>query len=398
MEREEAARVAEAKRRNLLRRELAWLSRGARARTSKPKFHVEAAEALIADEPPARDALELKRAAVARMGKQAVELVGVTVELGGRKILDDVSWIIAPGDRIGVMGENGAGKTTLLKAIEGRIEPTSGYVKLGKTVKTAALSQRLEELDGLDGSQVREVLSRYRTRYTIDGKETTSSQMLERLGFTKAHFMMPISKLSGGQRRRLQLMLTLLEGANVLILDEPGNDMDVDMLAQIESVLDSWPGTLIVVTHDRHLMERVTDDQYAMIDGKIRHMPGGVDQYLELVARREAGSANGTGGTGTSRAADAFAAVDSGQVPRRAADAPNLSNSERQQARRRLASAERRMVAQQERIEAAMRKLADCDPTDYMALTEREAEVEAQRAKLSEIEDEWLEVSELLGE
>ncbi len=405
VEREEAARVAEAKRQNQLRRELAWLSRGARARSTKPKFHVKLAESLIADEPPARDPIELKRAAIARLGKQAVELVGVTKELGGRKVIDNVSWIISPGDRIGILGANGAGKTTLLRIIDGKLEPDSGYVKIGKTVKMAVLSQRLEELDGFGDYQVREVLSRYRTRYVIDGKEITSSQLLERLGFSPAHIMMPVSKLSGGQKRRLQLMLTLLEGANVLILDEPGNDMDVDMLAQMESVLDGWPGTLIMVTHDRHLMERVTDNQFAIIDGHVMHIPGGVDQYLEMMQRGEtglsapvstssdAGSVGKASATGDTVRADGQAEGVDGRADRRV-----LSNSERQEARRRLASAERRMTTQQGRVETAADKLAQCDPTDYASLAECEEELAEQKRRLSEIEDEWLELSELLGE
>ena len=415
VEREEAARVAEVKRQNLLRRELAWLSRGARARATKPKFHVEAAEALIADEPPTRDVLELKRAAAARLGKQAVELVRATKRFGGRAVLDDVSWVIAPGDRIGILGANGAGKTTLLKLIEGAVAAEdspaeltgigieeraknalkldSGYIKIGKTVKLAVLSQRLEELDELGDYRVREVLSRYRTRYTIDGKELSSSQLLERLGFAHAHFQLPISKLSGGQKRRLQLMLTLLSGCNVLILDEPGNDMDIDMLKQMENVLDTWPGTLLMVTHDRYLMEHVTDNQYALVDGKVRHLPRGVDEYLEIVeeeAERQASPDEGA----SAAAGQASAPLQEVDEKTAVKNTP-MSNAERQAARKRLASAERRMETMQGKLAAAKAAFAATDPTDYQGLLGGEAEVARLEAELAALEDEWLELSDL---
>ena len=382
VEREEAARIAEQKRQNLLRRELAWLSRGARARATKPKFHVEAAEALIADVPPIRDTIELKRAAIARLGKQAVDLVNVSKSFEGKLVLDDVSWIIAPGDRVGILGDNGVGKTTLLKLIEGKLEPDSGYVKIGKTVKISVLSQRLEELDEFGDYEVREVLTRYRTHYIIDGKELSSSQLLERLGFNRAHFQLPVSHLSGGQKRRLQLMLVLLEGSNVLILDEPGNDMDVDMLAQIESVLDTWPGTLVLVTHDRHLMERVTDNQFALIDGKIRHLPGGVDEYLRLVSA----------GDPVKR----FGVPAAGSQPREAKDAPGLTNAERQAARKRVASAERKIETAKARLAQAEQALHDADPTDYQELIRCEEEIATLKDRLEDLETEWLELSEAL--
>jgi len=283
VEREEAAQTAAQKRRNLMRKELAWLSRGARARSTKPKFHVEAARALIADEPPVRNSLELRRTAVSRLGKQVVDLVGVSQCFGAVTVLDDVTWLIGPGDRFGILGENGSGKTTLLNVIRGSLEPTSGRVRIGKTVKFAVLSQHLDELNELSGLRMREVLARYKTRYEFDGKELTPAQLLERLGFGSAQLSAFVGDLSGGEKRRLQLMLILLDKPNLLILDEPDNDLDVDMLAVVESLLDTWPGTLLLITHDRYLMERVTDDQFALIDGKIRHVPGGVDEYLRLV-------------------------------------------------------------------------------------------------------------------
>ncbi len=298
VEREEAARVAEAKRRNLMRKELAWLSRQPQARATKAKFRVDAAEALIANEPPVRNSLELRRSAISRLGKQVVDLFDVTERFGDTTVIDHVTWQIGPGDRIGILGENGSGKTTLLKLVMGTLPPTSGEVRIGKTVKFAFLSQHLDELAELSRERVRDVLGRYHTRYEIDGKELTPSQLLERLGFEPAHLNAYVESLSGGQKRRLQLMLILLDRPNVLILDEPDNDLDTDMLAAVESLLDTWPGTLLLITHDRHLMERVTDDQFAVLGGKVRHVPGGVDEYLRLLeqrdaARAEAGAAQG---------------------------------------------------------------------------------------------------------
>jgi ABC transport system ATP-binding/permease protein len=292
VERAEAAQTAEQKRRNLLRKELAWLSRGARARSTKPKFHVEAARALIAEDPPVRNTLELKRAAISRLGKQVVDLIDVTQRFDDQTVIDDVTWRIGPGDRFGILGENGSGKTTLLDVVRGSLEPTSGHVKIGKTVRFAFLSQHLNELNELGGHRVREVLSRYKTRYEFDGKEITPAQLLERLGFETAQLSTVVSDLSGGQKRRLQLMLILLDRPNVLILDEPDNDLDIDMLAVVESLLDTWPGTLLLITHDRYLMERVTDDQFALFDGKIRHVPGGVDEYLRLLDERSEATRN----------------------------------------------------------------------------------------------------------
>ncbi|MEC4183918.1 ABC-F family ATP-binding cassette domain-containing protein, partial [Adlercreutzia sp. R21] len=289
VERDRLQALAEQKRQNALRRELAWLSRGARARATKPKFHVAAAQALIADVPPLRNELELKRMAMARLGKQVVDLQGATLRFGDRVILDDVDWIIGPGDRYGIVGANGIGKTTLLRIIQGLQPLDRGRVKIGQTVRFAVLSQHLDELTKLGDDRVRQVIARYSRRTMLDGKEMTPGQLLERLGFTKDDQNEPVCDLSGGQKRRLALMLILLDEPNVLILDEPGNDLDTDMLAAVESLLDGWPGTLLLVTHDRYLMERVTDHQFALIDGKVRHLPGGVDEYLRL--EEEAGVA-----------------------------------------------------------------------------------------------------------
>ena len=213
------------------------------------------------------------------------------ITVAGRKILDDVTWLIGPGDRFGIVGANGAGKSTLLKLIDGTLTPTAGHVNIGKTVKFAVLSQRLDELEKLGKYKIKEVLSRYKPSYIVDGKEVTPGQLMERLGFESAQLMTPIRDLSGGQKRRMQLLLILLDEPNVLIMDEPGNDLDTDMLAVMEDLLDTWPGTLIVVSHDRYLLERVTDQQLALIGGKVRHLPGGVDDYLDMIEKSEDRSA-----------------------------------------------------------------------------------------------------------
>ena len=392
VERAEAAQTAEQKRQNLMRKELAWLSRGARARATKPKFHVAAAEALIADEPPMRNTIELKRSAMSRLGKQVVDLIGVSERFGDKTVIDDVTWLIGPGDRFGILGENGSGKTTLLNIIQGALEPTSGHVKVGKSVKFAVLSQHLNELNALGDSRVREVLSRYNTRYEIDGKELTPAQLLERLGFSAAQLSTPVSDLSGGQKRRLQLMLILLDKPNVLILDEPDNDLDIDMLAVIESLLDSWPGTLLLITHDRHLMERVTDDQFAVIGGKIRHVPGGVDEYLRLVDGRS-GEVRTVAKAAKTKpkpdAAKASAATDE----RRAAA---VSQAEERGLKKELASTERKLDTLNAKADAIRAEMHTADPADHVALMEIQSRIHGAEREIAELEEKWLELSEKL--
>ncbi len=432
VERDRQAKVAEQKRRNLARKELAWLSRGARARSTKPKFHLEIARELIADEPPARNPLELKRVAVARLGKQVIDVEGATVNLGGKRILDDATLLIGPGDRIGILGENGAGKTTLLRLIAGTLAPSAGRVRTGKTVKIAALSQRLDELANIEGDRVREVLGRYHARYEVDGKSITPAQLLERLGFEKSHLQARIFDLSGGQRRRLQLLLTLLQEPNVLILDEPGNDMDTDMLAVMEDLLDSWPGTLIVVTHDRYLMERVTDDQYSLIDGKIRHVPGGVDEFLRTVAERarlaEAGGSSAasssnarkggnsggarntqSGGSSSPSSNRSSSASNANSAPSASCDtpraakntsenAPALTGGEAYRVRKELASVERKLATLEKQREQAKADMLAVNPSDFVTLGKKQAQLNELDAQASELEELWLELSEKLGD
>ncbi len=389
VERAEAARTAEQKRQNLMRKELAWLARGPKARSTKPKFRVDAAQALIADEPPVRDSIELKRTAMSRLGKQVVDLIDVTQSYGDKRILDDVTWHVGPGDRFGILGVNGSGKTTLLNVIQGKLTPTAGRVRIGKTVKFAFLSQHLDELDELAGSRVREVLSRYHTRYEFDGREMTPAQLLERLGFESAQLNAIVGDLSGGQKRRLQLMLILLDKPNVLILDEPDNDLDIDMLAVVESLLDSWPGTLFLITHDRHLMERVTDDQFALMDGKIRHLPGGVDEYLRLLD--EGGEAR------VAANAAKAAPVDATPAAAPLTTAPRLARADEYRMKKELASTERKLETLSKKADTIRAEMHAADPSDYQALLDGQARVAAVEQQIAELEDEWMRLSEALG-
>nr|NLD40061.1 ABC-F family ATP-binding cassette domain-containing protein [Actinomycetales bacterium] len=266
VERDRQSAVVEQRRQNLARKELAWLRRGAPARTAKPKFRIEAANALIADVPELRDPIALRSLAVTRLGKRVVDLHDAGVSYGTHEVLRGIDWKLAPGERTGVLGVNGAGKSTLLHLIDGSLEPTSGRVARGKTVRVATLSQRLDDLEEFSDEPVRVVVARLKQTYTFGNgsraQELTPSQLLERLGFAREQLSTPVGDLSGGQKRRLQLLLILLSQPNVLILDEPTNDLDTDMLAAMEDLLDSWPGTLIVVSHDRYFLERVTDQQY----------------------------------------------------------------------------------------------------------------------------------------
>ncbi len=385
VERDRVARVTEERRQSKLRRELAWLSRGAQARSTKPKFRIKAAQELIADVPPLRNSLELQRMAVARLGKECIDLENVAVRYANsdKLVFEGVTWNIGPGDRVGILGENGAGKTTLLKTIEGMMTPVRGRVKIGKTVKFAVLSQHLDNLAKLGTDRVRQVAGRYTSRVMLDGKEQTPGDLLERLGFSKADLNEPVCDLSGGQKRRLALMMILLDQPNVLILDEPGNDLDVDMLAAVEDLLDGWPGTLILVTHDRYLMERATDNQYALIGGHVRHLPGGVDEYLRL----EDEFHNAAAQARESAKANADAAKPAGG---------GLSNNELRALKKTISSTERKMRTLEGKIEDAQNAMFDIDPTDFVKLGEQQQAINDLKAQLDELELAWLEASEKL--
>ena len=508
VERDRQADVRETKRRNLARKELAWLTRGARARSTKQKFHVKAARELIADVPPVRNTLELKQMATSRLGKQVVDLIDVTqifehaqgeadidpdvaemeasasrvdvvpamyaepqahgsvevavddltdprlvdagvpearqaaqaarqaeeeshesggdadestpevtsaaqkVTVTGRKILDDVTWLIGPGDRFGIVGANGAGKSTLLKILDGTITPTAGHVNIGKTVKFAVLSQRLDELEKLGKYKIKEVLSRYKPSYIVDGKETTPGQMMERLGFESAQLMTPIKDLSGGQKRRMQLLLILLDEPNVLIMDEPGNDLDTDMLAVMEDLLDTWPGTLIVVSHDRYLLERVTDQQFALIGGKIRHLPGGVQDYLDMTeaikngkdpfADENAGKAgkgrknSDAGDPATTAPSVGGAASSPSTGDSSSSSTPKLTGKAFHEASKRVSAIERKLAKLEEQKADLEAQMAAHDPSDYEGLGKLNEQLQAVTDESESLEMEWMELSEQL--
>ncbi len=394
VERDRQAAAAEAKRQNLMRKELAWLRRGAPARTSKPKFRIDAANALIADVPPVRDTVELKKMAVSRLGKDVVDLENVSVTYddsslpgGKRPVLKKVTWRIAPGERTGILGVNGAGKSTLLSLVTGDLKPTEGRVKHGKTVKIATLTQQLDELNEVANDRVSDVIGRKKRSYIADGKELSPSQMLERLGFTSAQLSTPVKDLSGGQKRRLQLMLILLDEPNVLILDEPSNDLDTDMLAAMEDLLDTWPGTLLVVSHDRYLMERVTDQQYAVIDGSFRHLPGGVDEYLALSAAGAGGSAAGSVQARAASSAQASAEPDT----------PKVSGAELRAAQKESGAIERRLAKLAAEQEKLSEQMSAHDASDYAGLAALGEQQQTLQDEIDELEMRWLELSELLG-
>jgi ABC transport system ATP-binding/permease protein len=389
VERDRMAAASEQRRQNLARKELAWLRRGAPARTSKPKFRIEAANQLIEDVPPVRDPVSLTRLAVARLGKDVVDLLDAGVVYGDRTVLRDVEWRIAPGERTGILGVNGAGKSTLLGLVAGTVEPTSGRVKRGKTVKIAQLDQRLAELDDIADDRVSAVVARQRTSFVSGGQELTPGQLLERLGFTNAQLSTPVKDLSGGQRRRLQLLLILLDEPNVLILDEPTNDLDTDMLAAMEDLLDSWPGTLLVVSHDRYLLERVTDQQYAVLDGRLRHLPGGVDEYLALAGGRVGGGAAMSRPPASRRG-------DLDTRPEAAPRSPALQGAARRDAEKELASLDRRLAKLGERIAAQHAAFAAHDQSDYVGLGALQAELATLESETAALEERWLELSEQL--
>lgn len=372
LERNERARsqaASESRRQNLLRKELAWLRRGAPARTTKPKFRIDAANELIANEPPPRDSVSLAKLATTRLGKDVLDIENLSYEIDSQQILNNVTLRLGPGDRIGLVGPNGAGKTTLLRLILGKLLPTSGKLKLGKTVVPAILSQEVLELDEFCDQRIFELIAREKKTFTVNKKEVGISQLIEQLGFTSLQLQTPVSDLSGGQKRRLQLLRLLFGEPNLLILDEPTNDLDTDMLAQVEDLLDSWPGTLIVVSHDRYLLERVTDMQYALMgDGELRHLPRGVDQYLELrgaavkVSSQQAGS--------------------------------KVSGAELRASQKAIQKLERAIEKLETEQSALQLKLQSHDPTDHEGLAAAALKANELAAQKVLLEAQWLDLSD----
>lgn len=391
-ERARQAEVAAAKRENLLRKELAWLRRGAPARTSKPRFRIDAAEALIADVPPPRDSVEITRMATARLGKRVIDLENVSVSYpapggGENQVLREVTWRLAPGERVGIVGINGAGKTTLLRLLQGTQKPTSGRVRTGQTVDVVTLSQTTHELDQISELRVVEAVAAVAEHVTVGGKELSASQLVERLGFTRQRAWTRVGEISGGERRRLQLLRLLMAQPNVLLLDEPTNDLDTDTLAAIEDILDTFPGTLVVVSHDRYLLERVTDHQLALLgDGHLRDLPGGVEQYLEL-RRQQLTAASGAAGA-TSPTAEAKNAPSQGEQGA-------LSGAQRHAAAKNLARLERQLdkvSAQIAKLHADM-EVASADPGRVNDLIELGKQLSQAQERQADIELEWLEAA-----
>ncbi|GAA4092854.1 ABC-F family ATP-binding cassette domain-containing protein [Actinomadura miaoliensis] len=386
-ERARIAAATEAKRQNLLRKELAWLRRGPQARTSKPRFRVEAAQALIADEPPPRDTVELTRFATARLGKTVIDVEDATVRVGGTDLFEHLTWRLGPGERVGLVGVNGSGKSTLLRLLDGGVSPVAGRLVRGKTVRLAHLSQNLEELD--PGRRVLESVEEIRRRITVGKREWTASQLLERLGFRGERQWTPVGDLSGGERRRLQLLRLLMDEPNVLLLDEPTNDLDIETLTEVEDLLDGWPGTLVVVSHDRYFLERVTDHVVALLgDGRLSLLPGGVDEYLD---RRRRGAAP------TRTSAAGAAKAPAGKAPAgKAPEAKPKDSAQAWRARKELDRLERRLDKLAKR-QAELHELLAAHATDYERLQELDAELKAVQAEAGQVEEEWLMLAEDAG-
>ncbi len=370
-ERDRIAAVRDERRRMLVRKELAWLRRGPPARTAKPKFRIEAANALIADVPEPRDTAELLRFASARLGDKVLEADDVSLAFGDRPLLRHVTWRLGPGDRVALVGVNGSGKTTLVRLLAGDLQPDAGEVQRGETVRLAFLSQDTAEVPG--HLRLLEAVEEIRGRATLaDGVEITAGMLAERFGFRGERARTLVRDLSGGERRRLALMRLLMAGPNVLILDEPTNDLDIDTLTALEDLLDGWPGTLIVVSHDRYFVERVCDDVHALsADGRLRHLPGGIDQYVD--ARREATAPP--------------------PAPARSADPPR--GAVVRATRKEVARVERALERSGER-EATLHEEMAASATDHGRLAALDAELRELRAERERLEGEWLELSEAL--
>ncbi|WP_313005649.1 ABC-F family ATP-binding cassette domain-containing protein [Corynebacterium variabile] len=399
-ERARQADAEEQRRANLARKELAWLRRGAPARTSKPRYRIEAAEALIKNVPAPRDNVELMSFATKRLGKKVIELEDATVTTPppeARVLVDDLTWRLAPGERIGLVGVNGSGKTTLLRTLAGEYPLAAGKRIEGRTVEIGWLRQELEDLDG--DRRLLDAVEDVATRVEIGGKELTASQLAERLGFSAKRQRTPIRDLSGGERRRLQLTRVLMAEPNVLLLDEPTNDLDIDTLQELESLLDGWAGTLVVISHDRYLIERICDSTWALFgDGKLTNLPGGIQQYLdrrrELIAAPAAPSAPSSASPGQ----DAASGTASG-----AASSPGLSAQEDRELKKELNALERKMQKLSAKVDTLTAKLADASMPadgniDTALLADLDRELQGVRSEHDDCEMRWLEVAEMREE
>jgi ATP-binding cassette subfamily F protein uup len=385
-ERARQADAAEQRRANLARKELAWLRRGAPARTSKPRYRIEAAEALIRDVPAPRDSVELMSFATRRLGKKVIELEDATVATpDGRPLVEDLTWRLNPGERIGLVGVNGSGKTTLLRTLAGEYPLAAGRRVEGRTVKIGWLRQELDDLDPT--RRLLDAVEDVATRVQIGDKELTASQMAERLGFSAKRQRTPVGDLSGGERRRLQLTRVLMAEPNVLLLDEPTNDLDIDTLQELESLLDGWAGTLVVISHDRYLIERICDSTWALFgDGDLTNLPGGIAQYLERRAGQAAAESRHTGNM----------ALGGAEAPRQT---QGLSAQEDRALTKELNALERRMSKVQGTVDDLNRQLAEAAAPqdgniDTALLADLDARLTAAKDEHDELEMTWLEVAE----
>ncbi|MFE6104208.1 ABC-F family ATP-binding cassette domain-containing protein [Streptomyces laurentii] len=386
-ERERIAATEEVKRQNLVRKELAWLRRGAPARTSKPRFRIEAANALIEDVPAPRDTSELMKFANARLGKTVFDLENVSVTAGPKSLLKHLTWQLGPGDRIGLVGVNGAGKTSLLRALadaavtEGEQQPAEGRIVVGKTVRLAYLSQDVTELPA--ELRVLEAVQQVRDRVDLGkGREMTAGQLCEQFGFSKEKQWTPVGDLSGGERRRLQLLRLLMDEPNVLFLDEPTNDLDIETLTQLEDLLDGWPGSMIVISHDRFFVERTTDRVFALLgDQALRMLPRGIDEYLE---RRR---------TMVEAAVPAPAAAASAGGGAAAGQKPGLSAADARAAKKELQKVERQLDKISAKESTLHTQIAE-NATDFEKVAKLDAELRELAAEREELEMRWLELAE----
>ncbi|MEW1628793.1 ABC-F family ATP-binding cassette domain-containing protein [Streptomyces sp. NPDC089173] len=384
-ERERIAATEESKRQNLMRKELAWLRRGAPARTSKPRYRIEAANELIADVPPPRDTSELMKFANARLGKTVFDLEDVTVQAGPKTLLTHLTWQLGPGDRVGLVGVNGAGKTSLLRALaeaartQGEEQPAAGKVVVGRTVKLAYLSQEVSELN--PNLRVLEAVQQVRDRVDLGkGREMTAGQLCEQFGFTKEKQWTPVGDLSGGERRRLQILRLLMDEPNVLFLDEPTNDLDIETLTQLEDLLDGWPGSMIVISHDRFFIERTTDKVMALLgDRALRMLPRGIDEYLERRQRMEEQATPSA--APAPRSSGASAAV------------PAVSAQEARAAKKELQKVERQLDKLSTRETALHKQIAE-NATDFEKVAKLDAELRELVTERDELEMRWLELAE----